>query len=513
MAADVKDLFTLVPAPGIQRDGTSLNSLAYVDGVWVRFYMGKPKKMGGYREIVKAQGPISLVHVTPRLALTTVYMYWTDGIQRVNVDLNSVGSGVDTSKTPVGFAANPNNLWSADNLYDSTGGGAGVIVAHAAPNAQYINSADNFPVYYGSDSDNLPLVTTGESVSGGCCVLQPYLFIYGNNGLIANSALNQPANFATGDANRVNVAGTKVVKGLPIRGGNTAPAGLFWSLESLIRVSYVGGTAKFRYDTVSSETSILGCNTPIEYDGVYYWIGVDRFYMYDGVVRELPNSSNLDWFFAHINFAWRNRCWASKVSRHGEIWWHFPKDNSTVCNWAIVYNVREKTWYDTPISRSAGAAAQSLPTPTWVDSNPAVEGGTTYSLWQHEIGHDVIIGDFQGAIDSYFETSEFGFTTGGTAQNPAGGKNFWTTLSRVEPDFKQSGVDAATEMTFQVIGLEYPNSPPDYREEYPFDRTTTKVDCREQQRLIRLRFRSNVVGGNYHMGRLTLHISFGDRRE
>jgi hypothetical protein len=34
--------------PGIQRDGTQFAAPTYVDGQWVRFQNGLPRKMGGY---------------------------------------------------------------------------------------------------------------------------------------------------------------------------------------------------------------------------------------------------------------------------------------------------------------------------------------------------------------------------------------------------------------------------------------------------------------------------------
>ena len=37
--------------PGIQRDGTAFSSKKFLDGTWVRFYLGTPKKMGGYQAL------------------------------------------------------------------------------------------------------------------------------------------------------------------------------------------------------------------------------------------------------------------------------------------------------------------------------------------------------------------------------------------------------------------------------------------------------------------------------
>jgi hypothetical protein len=212
------------------------------------------------------------------------------------------------------------------------------------------------------------------SVSGGVVSLHPYVFVYGNDGVIRNCSAGDPSDWVSADANEVNVATGKIVKGLPVRGGSNAPSGLFWSLDSLIRVSFspqtlgVSGTANFgvtnfwRFDIISSQTSILSSQCVIEYDGIYYWIGVDRFLLYNGVVKEIPNPMNQDYFFDNLNYTQRQKVWATKVPRYGEIWWYYPRGDSEECNDAIIYNVRENTWYDAGTAlgtrRSAGYFSQ-----------------------------------------------------------------------------------------------------------------------------------------------------------
>jgi hypothetical protein len=209
------------------------------------------------------------------------------------------------------------------------------------------------------------------SVSGGVVVLHPYVFVYGNNGLLKNSAAGDPNNWVSADSNETNVASTKVIQGLPVRGGSNAPSGLFWSLDSLIRVSYtpttvtVSGTPQtfyWRYDIISSQSSILSSQSVIEYDGIYYWCGVDRFLLYNGVVKEIPNVFNQNYFFDNLNYAQRNKVYVTKVPRFGEIWWFFPSGSSTECNDAIIYNIRENCWYDAGTAlgarRSAGYFSQ-----------------------------------------------------------------------------------------------------------------------------------------------------------
>ena len=199
------------------------------------------------------------------------------------------------------------------------------------------------------------------SVSGGVVSLHPYLFVYGNNGLIQNCSAGNTNDWVSADANATNVASGKIVQGLPVRGGSNAPSGLFWSLDSLIRVSFIGGTGTpaqyWRYDIISSQSSILSSQSAIEYDGVYYWCGVDRFLLYNGVVKEIPNTMNQNYFFDNLNYDQREKVWATKVPRFGEVWWFYPRGNATECTDAIIYNVRENTWYDAGEARGAQRSA------------------------------------------------------------------------------------------------------------------------------------------------------------
>jgi hypothetical protein len=219
------------------------------------------------------------------------------------------------------------------------------------------------------------------SVSGGVVTLHPYVFVYGNSGLIKNCSAGNPTDWVSADSNEVNVSTGKIVQGLPVRGGSNAPSGLFWSLDSLVRVSYIGGVGTpsqyWRYDIISSQSSILSSQSAIEYDGIYYWCGVDRFLMYNGVVKELKNNFNQNYFFDNLNYAQRQKVYVNKVPRFGEIWWFFPSGNSVECNDAIVYNLREECWYDAGTAlgsrRSAGYFSQVFHYPLNVGTDLSVQ--------------------------------------------------------------------------------------------------------------------------------------------
>jgi hypothetical protein len=207
-------------------------------------------------------------------------------------------------------------------------------------------------------------------------MLYPFLFIYGSDGFIANNHVDavfedQSLNNWNGTlANRVNMAAGKIVKGMPVRGGTNSPSGLFWATDSLIRVSFTGDVNQYwKYDIISSQISIMSSNAVVEMDGVYFWMGVDRFYMYNGSVQVLPNDKNLNWVYDNLNFAQRQKVWATKVPRFNEIWFFYPRGTSTECNDAIIYNVKDKVWYDAGSAsgsyRSCGYTTEVFPTPIW----------------------------------------------------------------------------------------------------------------------------------------------------
>jgi hypothetical protein len=416
----------------------------------------------------------------------------TSGSPNVTFATTIIAIGAGVSVTGTGVPANT-TIVSANTV---GGTWTAVMSANATASGTVVLTFDN-----------------NISVSGGVCMLYPYLFVYGNNGLIQNCSAGNFNNWTSADSNANNVSATKVVKGLPLRGGTTSPSGLFWTLDSVVRVSYAPqtvGTSSiyWRYDLITQQSSILSSSCVIEYDGIYYWAGTDRFLMYNGVVQELENTQNMNYFFDNLNIAQRQKVWASKVPRWGEIWWFYPKGNATECNDAIVYNVREKCWYDAGqalgANRSAGTFSEVFRKPIWADNIKNSTGN--YTLWSHETGTDSVILNNVNAINSYFETNVLGNDNGlvGSAQ---GGDNMWTRLERVEPDFVQNGT-----MNLTVTGKGYADDTDQVSSPYPFDPTTLKIDLKEQRREMRLRFTSNVSNGNYFMGRVVLNVETGDVR-
>jgi hypothetical protein len=303
------------------------------------------------------------------------------------------------------FTADDRNNWQFDAQFSPSGGSLNLL-AHPGLNLQNIDSGVESQILVGNvspDADNDYYFTglsdsAGQnptyqtiSVDGGVCVLYPFIFVYGSHGYIANNNVSVIYNEQTlydwnGPlANQVNVSSSKIVKGMPMRGGTNAPSGLFWSTDSLIRVSFNSQATEiyWSYDIVSSQISIMSSNAVVEMDGIFFWMGVDRFYQYNGTVAVLPNDKNVNWLFNNLNYTQRQKVWATKVPRYNEIWFFYPRDTATECTDAIIYNVKDKLWYDAGSAigarRSCGYTTELFPTPIWAgwDYNTTVSNPDT----------------------------------------------------------------------------------------------------------------------------------------
>lgn len=364
------------------------------------------------------------ITVSPATNLTSVFPAGTKIIfnQTTPVEYTVSGSAYSAPTTTVTvagtIAGTPTNVWLYNTYFQpdsrltwqwdmqySAVGGELKVLGHPGLNLINIDNSVETQVLIGN---LLPVTnqawefsgladTGGQNptyrpitVDGGVCVLYPYVFVYGSYGYIANNHVSSAygsqelTDWNGATANQVNMAAGKIVKGMPVRGGTNSPSGLFWATDSLIRVSFTGQTPLYwRYDIISSQTSIMSSNAVVEADGIFYWMGVDRFYLYNGSVSVLPNDKNVNWLFNNLNYQQRQKVWATKIPRYNEIWFFYPRGTATECTDAIIYNVKDKIWYDAGSAigaqRSCGYTTEVFPSPIWANWNYDVIFSNAYT--------------------------------------------------------------------------------------------------------------------------------------
>lgn len=505
--------------PGIKRDGTKFEGSNYVDGKWCRFQRGKPKKIGGYQQVTDTVPEITRgIHSFSADNLQYLHLGHPNTVGQYQVSNGSLN--LFTDRTPAGFTTDINNLWQFDVFADTAGTGNHVLVAHAAPNAANIDNSVGGDIYIQLITGTAVLDTVGlnagatgwntgggGNVSGGIVVTTQFLFAFGSDGVIR---YNDTVNDLSAVPIELNIGTQKIVKGFPLRGAGTGPAVLLWALDSIIRATFQDATPIFRFDVIARGISVLSSQGIVEMDGIYYWPGVDRFLMFNGVVREITNEMNENWFFDNLNFNARQKVFGFKIPRYGEIWWCYPRGSATECTHAVVYNVRRGFWFDTELpdadtidqGRTAGIYADVYQRPFMVDNEVTANGRT---LWQHETAFDKIRISQITAVQSFFETHEISMLEEG--QGTQG-----VSVARLEPDLVQDG-----DMTCTVRGRPNANAAQGQEQTETIfaspstsDEETTKF--KQVHRLMSFKFESNTAAGNYELGDSYAHIEPADTR-
>lgn len=360
---------TIVPVrslPGVKRDGTEFEGGWYVDAQWCRFRRGLPRKIGGYRSITQnLQGPVYGTLVHSDNGVNRVYTGSSNALEYTDITEDGIGGGVGNRTPTTGYTPSNYNLWQFAEVYDG-GGAASVLLAHAAPNLLTMDSTGTSPLFYGDISASAVLTDTGApNTCGGVFSAPPYAFLMCKDGLILWCAPNTPTNWSTGGAGNARITKSKLIYGAQVRGVDTLTF-LVWSLDTLIRGTFVGGTALFDFNTIGT-ISLMSSRSIVEYNGVYYWMAQDRFQVYNGVIQDLPNTFNLDWVLDNINMNQRQKVWGHAVPKYGEIWWHIPTGDSVDCDMVVIYNTVEKTWYDSRVARTSGYNYSFFRWPVLVD--------------------------------------------------------------------------------------------------------------------------------------------------
>jgi hypothetical protein len=168
--------------------------------------------------------------------------------------------------------------------------------------------------------------------------------------------------------------------------------------SSVYSLQYLGPPYVWAPQLLGDNISIMSPNSAVIASGVVYWMGVDKFYSYDGRVQTL-NCDLRRYVFQDLNQGQALQVCCGTNEGFNEVWWFYPSSDSTVNDRYVIYNYLEKVWYYGTIGRTA-----------WLDSGlRQYPIGATYSynLVNHEQGLNNGQDTSVVAIDAYISSSEF----------------------------------------------------------------------------------------------------------
>jgi hypothetical protein len=149
--------------------------------------------------------------------------------------------------------------------------------------------------------------------------------------------------------------------------------------SSVYSLQYQGAPVVWGVQLLGDNISILSQNAVTIASGKVYWMGVDKFYVYDGRVQTLRCDLR-NHIFSDINATQNLQVFSGTSEGFNEVWWFYcSKDSITVDKYAI-YNYAEDIWYYGSLARTA-----------WLDSGLRefpIAATYSYNLVNHEEGVD-----------------------------------------------------------------------------------------------------------------------------
>lgn len=175
--------------------------------------------------------------------------------------------------------------------------------------------------------------------------------------------------------------------------------------SALYSMQFIGAPLVWSFQSLGDNISIVSQNCVALASGVVYWMGVDKFYVYDGRVNTLSCDLR-QYIFSDINREQYEQVFAGTNEGFNEVWWFYCSADSTALDKYVVYNYLEKVWYYGTMSRSAwlDSGIQDYPIAATYDNNVVF----------HENGVDDGTFGVNGLlpIDAYITSSEFDIDDG-----------------------------------------------------------------------------------------------------
>lgn len=178
---------------------------------------------------------------------------------------------------------------------------------------------------------------------------------------------------------------------------------LVWTDTALYSLQYLGAPLIWGAQLLADNISIVGPNAASVATGIAFWMGVDKFYMYDGRVQTLQCDLR-KYIYQDINSTQYLQYFSGTNEGFNEIWWFYASSSSPTIDRYVVYNYLERIWYYGTMARTA-----------WVDAGLRdYPVAATYSnnLVNHEFGNDDNVSGIPQAINAYIESAEFDIQDG-----------------------------------------------------------------------------------------------------
>lgn len=125
-----------------------------------------------------------------------------------------------------------------------------------------------------------------------------------------------------------------------------------WTDQALYSLQYLGPPYVWGTQLLADNISIASPNAAAMASGVTYWMGVDKFYKYDGRVQTLRCDLR-QYIYSDINQLQFDQIFASTNEGFNEVWFFYCSSTSNTIDKYVVYNYVEDIWMYGTLARTA----------------------------------------------------------------------------------------------------------------------------------------------------------------
>ena len=332
-------------------------------------------------------GTVSFTSASPTVVTSTVL--YTEGAALQFAATTSLPTGISAATTYYVFEVNGLTfklLDSAGNAVNTSSTGTGVYVSLIVDVPTVVNAL--------AVSDTSRFVLTFGCNDYGSATLDPMLIRWCGQDDLFNWTPDP-----TNQAGFVRVSnGSEIVTTV-----QTRQEILVFTDSALYSLQYLGPPYVWAPQLLGDNLSIMSPNSAVIASGVVYWMGVDKFYYYDGRTQTLK-CDLLRFIFTDLNQEQALQVFAGTNEGFNEVWWFYCSANSTTVDSYVIYNYLEKVWYYGTMERTAwlDSGLQSYPIAAKYNSS-----AFTGNLINHETGLNDDTNGTPVAIDAYISSSEF----------------------------------------------------------------------------------------------------------
>ena len=325
-------------------------------------------------------GTVTFTNASPTIVTATVG--YTEGAA-LQFSGGSLPTGVSAATTYYVYDVNGLTfklLDSAGSVVNTTSSGSGavslIVDVPTTVNSFTVSDASRFVITFGCNDY-------------GSSTLDPMLIRWSSQEDLFNWTPT-----ATNQAGSIRLShGSEIITSI-----QTRQEIVVFTDSSVYSLQYLGPPYVWASQLLGDGTSIIGPNAVAQASGIVYWMGVDKFYAYDGRIQTL-NCDLRRFVFQDINLDQSAQVFSGSNEGFNEIWWFYCSAGVTEVDRYVVYNYFEKVWYYGTMGRTA-----------WLDSGlqPSPLAATySYNLVRQEQGLNDNETGTNVALNAYISSSEF----------------------------------------------------------------------------------------------------------